>query len=116
MKKIWFITQTIFLIFLLIKLALYNDKEIGITLAFFESIVSFPSSLIVIALHRIYINLIGTHTCLDNLICTYDYIQIIVNWLFFTFIGYYQWFIIVPKIFKKKHQNLNPKRHKNHRG
>ena len=94
-KKIWFILQSIILIFILIDLLLLDNEEALMKLVAFELLFSSFLGFIGILLNKILLDFVNISISETNII------YIIFNWILFVLLGYIQWFIIVPKVYLK---------------
>jgi len=94
-KKIWFILQSIILIFILIDLLLLDNEEALMKLVAFELLFSSFLGFIGILLNNILLDFVNISISETNII------YIIFNWILSVLLGYIQWFIIVPKVYLK---------------
>jgi len=94
-KKIWFILQSIILIFILIDLLLLDNEEALMKLVAFELLFTPPIWFLVILTNDILLNFFNVSISETNII------YIVFNWILFSLFGYIQWFIIVPKVYLK---------------
>jgi hypothetical protein len=89
------------LIALLITLYAFDgkpDSDIEVFLAWFTLVLAFPSSLLVsllftgieIAVEKLYSVVIAT-----------SYLMLLVTWVCFTAVGYWQWFVLLPWLSRK---------------
>jgi len=94
-KSLWVISQFIILIYIIIDLLILYNEEALMKLVALELLLTPPAWFIVIFINYIFIGLIKVSISETNIL------YIIFNWILFYLFGYIQWFILLPKIYKK---------------
>jgi len=97
LKKVWFVSQFLILIYVLVDFLIFHNEEALMKLIALEIIIAFPVSFFVI-----YTALVIIFTKIDFALFTQENVMYIsFIWLLFAILGYFQWFVILPKIYLK---------------
>jgi hypothetical protein len=89
--------QIFWLLFIVFQLIKHNEKDIDIIFFSLEYIITFPSSLLIGVTNYLYSFIYSPENYFINV--PYRVIYLFINWIFFVIVGYFQWFILLPKIY-----------------
>jgi hypothetical protein len=78
--------------------AQYQQKDIGIVLGYCMLILTFPSGFLMLAFLGFVLMPIGDAL---GLTLGFGYAYIILYWIAFLLVGYFQWFKLVPAIWRR---------------
>lgn len=98
LKSLWLLIQINWLLYILYELIIYNPKDIDLFFFIIEYIVTFPSAYLIGVINYLYSFVYIPPDYFNDIL--YRTIYIFINWIFFVVIGYIQWFIFFPKMYK----------------
>ncbi|MBT8347963.1 MAG: hypothetical protein HKP62_00765 [Sulfurovum sp.] len=93
--ELWISIQLIILLLSAYYIFTCNHENVEVLFIGIESILVFPAGLITLYLNDIFH---AHHYFLSH---ESFFLYILLNWILFTVIGYFQWFVILPKMINK---------------
>ena len=93
--ELWMSIQLIILLVTTFYIFASNHENVEALFVGIESFLIFPAGIVTFYLNEIF----SVHSYL--LSHESFFLFVLINWVFYTIIGYYQWFVLFPKILNK---------------